>query len=170
MRQVFFDWNSYFCYYITILFFIFMQLLQSLPDCYLTDHHFFHSHLWSCSHTLSALPCSFPEKLMKPWSNGMHEPGIITPARFFRIVREIRILGDGGNHIHAPAVHTLIHPEFHKVIDLPAHSPIFPVKVRLLLITKVQVILSPCPVISLGAAAEAGPPVIRLSSFGSFQI
>ena len=128
-----------------------MQLLQSLPDCYLTDHHFFHSHLWSCSHTLSALPCSFPEKLMKPWSNGMHEPGIITPARFFRIVREIRILGDGGNHIHAPAVHTLIHPEFHKVIDLPAHSPIFPVKVRLLLITKVQVILSPCPVISLGA-------------------
>lgn len=133
-----------------------MQLLQSLPDCYLTDHQLFHPRLRSCSHTLPALPCSFPEKT--------HESGIITPARFFRIVREIRILGDGGNHIQAPAVHALIPPEFHKIIDLPAHSLILPVQVRLLLITKVQVILPPCPVISPGAVAEAGTPVIRLSS------
>ena len=93
----------------------------------------------------------------------MHKTGIVTPAGFFRIVRKIRILGNGSNHVHAPAIHALVHPEFHKVIDLSAHGLIFPVQIRLLLIIKMQVILLPFLVIGPGTAAEAGSPVIRLA-------
>ena len=119
------------------------------------------------SHTVIShkrLSVHFLKELMESWTVGMHETGIVTPAGFFRIVRKIRVFGNGCNHVHAPAVHALIHPEFHQVVDLPAHSLIFPVQVRLLLIIEMQVILSPFRVIGPGTSTEAGAPVIRFSS------
>ena len=75
---------------------------------------------------------------------------------------QFRILADLVYHIQAEALHTLVYPIAHNVIDLPADLGVFPVQIRLLGCKLVEIVLFQFRHIGPGGAAKHGPHIIGI--------
>ena len=77
-------------------------------------------------------------------------------------VRQARVLRDQVNDVHAEAVNAAVEPPVHHAVDGGAHLGVVPVQVGLLLVERVQVVLTRSLVPGPGRAREEGAPIIGL--------